>query len=421
MYYKITAPQQFNVDIHLPASKSIRNRVLLVQALSGKEVRKHATDDCDDIRVLINALQKLPSTIDIGAAGTAMRFLTAYLCTRPAGEQHTITGTSRMLQRPIGTLVDALRKLGADIEYLSQEGFPPLRIKSKPLTGNELTLTGSVSSQYISALLMIAPTLPQGLKLHLIGDILSRPYIDLTLKIMKSFGGIAEWSDECTLSVEPKSYISSTRYVVESDWTAASYWYEVMSLAPLNFNRLFLSGLTLKPQNERLQGDSRLTEIFKYLDVHTVRVRNGLLIDKREEFLLPLFINEDMSDIPDLAQTLAVTCCMRRIPFRLSGLQSLRIKETDRIEALITELRKLGFVLYARPDNSLVWDGERCAPDKRPVIRTYHDHRMAMSFAPACLLLPSIIIEDPQVVTKSYPTFWKEMETAGFQIKSLTR
>jgi 3-phosphoshikimate 1-carboxyvinyltransferase len=331
-----------------------------------------------------------------------------------------------MLQRPIGTLVDALCKLGARIEYLDKPGFPPLRITGSQLTGNEITLTGNVSSQYISALMMIAPLLPQGLKLHLIGKIVSLPYINLTREMMRQFGVVVRWEDEQTIAVQAAKYRVPKKYKVEGDWTAASYWYEVISLLPSFRGCMFLSELTIPTKSPGLlQGDSRLREIFNYLGVETDEEYYvdpyRILIYKSDDYLMPLFINEDMSDIPDLVQTLAVTCCLKNVPFRFSGIETLRIKETDRIEALITELSKLGFRLRTRPDNSLIWDGERCEPEPTPVIKTYNDHRMAMAFAPACLRLTSIIIEDPEVVTKSYPLFWEDMKTAGFKIKEMKK
>ncbi|MDR1004843.1 MAG: 3-phosphoshikimate 1-carboxyvinyltransferase [Prevotellaceae bacterium] len=432
MQYTITAPKRIGRDtpiINLPASKSISNRLIIIRALAGvaKKDLLDEWDFCDDVEVLSKALKapRNKQVIDIGAAGTAMRFLTAYLSITPG--TRILTGSERMRQRPIGTLVDALRKLGAQIEYVEKEGFPPLRITGGELTGNEVKLTGNISSQYISALLMIAPKLRQGLKIHLTGNVLSRPYIEMTVKLMRDFNAQVGWDDDRTITVAPGAYKNIIDYPVEGDWSSASYWYEVVSLIRFEEIILGIQGLHYNPsEGESLQGDSRLVDIFKYLGVHTVRDYhpsvNGfetIRLIKDEDYLLPLFLNEDMSDIPDLVQTLAVTCCLKNVPFRFSGVQSLRIKETDRIEALITELRKLGFVLYIRPDNALIWEGERCKAQRHPVIETYKDHRMAMAFAPACLKFPSVVIEDPMVVTKSYSHFWDCLLHAGFEIKEL--
>ncbi len=406
MQYLLNAPASLYATVQLPASKSISNRALILHALSGGSTRPENLSDCDDTQVMIRALDHMPDVIDIHAAGTAMRFLTAYLCVTPG--THTITGTERMQQRPIRILVDALRTLGARIDYAGNEGFPPLCINGTQLTGSEIELAGNVSSQYISALLMIGAVLPVGLKLRLTGNIISRPYINLTLQLMHDFGAQAGWTSESSIDVTPGGY-RDTPFRVESDWSAASYWYQMTALAT-GSPEVELLGLFANSA----QGDSRGAELFARLGVQTEYTPQGVKLRKQGHPVVRL--DEDLVDIPDLAQTFVVTCCLLDVPFRFTGLQSLKIKETDRICALITELRKLGYVVHAEQDSILWWDGERCPADEQPSIDTYEDHRMAMAFAPACLVCPSIRINEPQVVSKSYPRYWDDLQAAGFGI-----
>ena len=385
-------------EVVLPASKSISNRALIISALSGTKDVPENVSECDDTFVMVRALGAPAGqeTIDIMAAGTAMRFLTAYLCVQE-GEERVLTGTERMKHRPIAILVDAMRSLGADIEYVGEEGFPPLRIKGKSLAGGSIELAGNVSSQYISAMLMIGPVLKEGLTLTLTGGIVSRPYIDMTLSIMREFGVVATFEGN-VIRVEPTGY-KPIPYYIENDWSASSYWYEMVALTPGGEVRL--PGLFA----ESLQGDQGVKDIFGMLGVET-SFGDGVLLrhtGKRVERL-----DIDMLRVPDLAQTVVVTCCMLDVPFRITGLQSLKIKETDRITALRTELRKLGYVIGEENDSVLLWDGTRCEADEQPAIDTYEDHRMAMSFAPCCQVLGEIRINNPEVVSKSYPTFWKE-------------
>lgn len=420
MQYKLSAPSSVKATIQLPASKSISNRALILHALAQGTTPPCNLSDCDDTRVMIKALNENNEIIDIMAAGTAMRFLTAYLSVSPGTQ--LITGTARMQQRPIQILVDALRELGAQIEYAGKEGFPPLRITGTELTGNEISLKGSVSSQYISALLMIGPVLKNGLRLHLTGEIISRPYIHLTLQLMKDFGAQAAWTSDSCIEVAPKPYIPVS-YMVESDWSAASYWYQIAALA--EEAEIELTGLF----RHSYQGDSRGAEVFARLGIETEFTDRGVLLKKSDANVkksetgiansstaLPERLDEDFVDIPDLAQTFVVTCCLLDIPFRFNGLQSLKIKETDRISALKTELRKLGYILHDEQDSILRWEGERCEPEAEPVINTYEDHRMAMAFAPAAYRFPEMRMADPQVVSKSYPTYWNNLRQAGFVI-----
>lgn len=397
------------VTIQLPASKSISNRALIINALSGAGVMPQNVSDCDDTRVMMRALagknvrnEDGTEVIDIMAAGTAMRFLTAYLSVTPVEEngilqERIITGTERMRHRPIALLVDALRQLGADIKYVGEEGFPPLCIRGKRLEGGTVRLSSNLSSQYISAMLMVGPILEKGLTLQLEGDIVSRPYIDMTLGIMRTFGAKAEFEGN-TIRVEPVGY-KPIPYYIENDWSAASYWFEMVALTP--GSEIRLPGLFA----ESLQGDQSVKDIFEKLGVESefdslfVLRHTGRVVDR---------LDIDMLRVPDLAQTVVVTCCMLDVPFRITGLQSLKIKETDRMAALRTELAKLGFVIGEENDSVLYWDGERCPLATDHSIDTYEDHRMAMAFAPCCQVLGEITINNPQVVSKSYPTFWED-------------
>ena len=414
MQYEIKAPQVLNQTIKLPASKSISNRALIIHALSGGAILPDNLSDCDDTTVIINALQNNTHEINIKAAGTAMRFMTAFLSVKD-GEEHVLTGTERMKHRPIGVLVDALRHLGADIKYAGEEEFPPLRIKGRKLEGGLLEVPGNISSQYISALLMIGPTLKNGLTLRLTGDVISRPYIDLTLWTMREFGADADWSDFETISVAPKPY-KERNYYIENDWSAASYWYEMMALSTHEDDEIRLEGL----MDGSKQGDSSVRYIFSLLGVKstfesrkegvptTVTLRHTNRCVPRLEY--------DFVNSPDLAQTFVVCCALKNVHFHFTGLSTLKIKETDRIEAMKKEMRKLGYVIHDKNNSELIWDGERCMPEIEGGIDTYEDHRMALSFAPASLCIDGLSINNPQVVTKSYPHFWEDIKSAGFEV-----
>ena len=411
--YRLTAPKQLNTTVKLPASKSISNRALIIYALSGGQHLPQNLSTCDDTEVIVSALKEMPEDINIKAAGTAMRFMTAYLSVTPGS--HVLTGTERMKHRPIGILVDALRKLGADISYTSEEGYPPLRITGRQLEGGLLEIQGNVSSQYISALLMIGPMLKEGLTLRLMGEIISRPYIDLTLWMMGEFGADAEWTSSDTITVKPQPY-KGRDYYIESDWSGASYWYELLALCPDTESEVRLTGL----MDGSKQGDSIARYIFSMLGVKTefeskeagkpqtvTLKRNGRCVPRLEY---------DFVNAPDLAQTFVVTCIAKNIPFHFKGLSTLKIKETDRILALRTELRKLGYVLTEHNGSELSWNGERCKPLDDQGIDTYEDHRMALSTAPFCFIKEGLRINNPQVVTKSYPQFWDDLEAAGVKV-----
>jgi 3-phosphoshikimate 1-carboxyvinyltransferase len=404
---KVSAPKQLkNIKIDLPSSKSISNRLLILNALSYNPYPVKNLSDSDDTRALAVALTSNANLFNVGAAGTTMRFLTAFL-SRIVGEW-IITGSERMKERPIGVLVDALKELGANIEYTEKEGYPPLKILGSSLQGKTLELPGNISSQYISALLMIAPTVTDGLTLKLKGDITSRPYINLTLKLMEQFGVQSEWTDNTI--IVPEQELKPVESKAEGDWSAASYWFQIAALAKDDAN-VTLKGL----DRYSLQGDSKVANLFTQLGVKHKFSQKGLQLSKSGE--LTKHFSYDFTDQPDLAQTFAVTCACLNIPFHLTGLHTLKIKETDRINALIAEARKLGFAFTTNDVNDLKWDGTKTEMTAPPVISTYHDHRMAMAFAPAAIACGTMTIENPEVVSKSYPNYWKDLREAGFEME----
>ena len=418
MKYKVISPLKIDTSVLLPSSKSLINRALIISHLCGADTScLGAIAGCDDTEVLMRAVADLKAgTFDIGAAGTAMRFLTALLATTEG--EHTITGTARMRQRPIKILVDALRGLGASVDYAECEGFPPLVIHGRKLDGGTVELSGSVSSQYISALLLIAPSLSRGLTLRLVGEIVSRPYIDMTLQLMRQWGAVADWTSDDTIVVQAHPYSQPNNASVERDWSAAAFWLETVSLMGYAHNCedavVRLPGLSLAGS---LQGDSRVAAYYERLGVNTEVYGQGVVCTVRHTENAHFI--DDFAFTPDLAQAVIVTCCLRGIHFTITGLQSLRIKETNRILALQNELRKLGYVLTEQGEGTLCWQGERCEPVASPVIDTYDDHRMAMAFAPAAVVLGEIVINNPEVVSKSYPTFWDDMRKAGFIIEQI--
>ena len=406
MDYLIKTPDSLRTTVHLPASKSISNRILFLNALCSNPQEIQNLSDCDDTNVMLYALQSQQPDVDIRAAGTAMRFLTAYLAGKKG--QWTITGTERMKNRPIRILVDALNNLGARIEYLDKEGFPPLKIDGRTLEGGEVSFDGGISSQYISALLMAAPCMANGLRLHLTGNIISKPYIRLTIRLMKEFG-VSVYEEGQSFIVPPQSY-TAVPFTVESDWSAASYWYEMVALS--DNAEVALTGLFA----DSSQGDSHIVELFGQLGVETTFTSSGVILKRKERTMAEPFV-VDFTDIPDMAQTFAVTCVMLDVPFYFTGLQSLKIKETDRLSALRIELSKLGYLLTEQDGKILRWNGERAESIELPLIHTYEDHRMAMAFAPLALRYANgIQIADIEVVSKSYPHFWKDLSEAGFSM-----
>lgn len=418
MIYRISKGQLLdNTLVDLPASKSLSNRALIMQGLCKDECRIKHISDCDDTKVMLAAHSSDKTQhifdgeyriIDIGAAGTSMRFLSAFFASQDNAKV-IMTGSERMRQRPISILVDALRSLGADVEYTEKKGFPPLRINGKRLNGGKLEIDGSISSQYISALLMIAPTLKQGLQLYLTGNVTSVPYIRMTLSMMKEFGINSRWNDN-VIEVGPQSY-SIKEYTVESDWSAASYWYEILALTN-DIKSIRLKGLRL----DSTQGDCFIAKYFEELGVGTEPCEDGIRIYKNGKSI-PAQVEWDMSSQPDLAQTVIATCCALGVQFDIKGLHTLRIKETDRIAALENELLKLGFIVDDRENREMMWNGRKVSISSTvEAIKTYQDHRMAMAFAPLALITDSqyIDIDNPAVVSKSYPTYWEDILSLGF-------
>lgn len=395
--------------IILPSSKSISNRLLIIDALSGGKADLSNLSDSDDTLLMKKALQSGSNVKDIGHAGTAMRFLTAFYAS--GKEEVILTGSDRMKQRPVGALVEALLQLGADIEYVDVKGFPPLKIKGTRLKGGSLSIDGSVSSQFISALLMISPMMKDGLELELKGHIVSGSYIRMTLELMKQWGVQYSWIGN-VIKLSEGEY-KSDRFSVESDWSASSYWYAIAALsdeADITLPFLFRNSL---------QGDSLVSELFDDLDINTAFSPDSITISKGREGAYAK-LNLDFTVCPDLVQTLAVVLCAMGIEFHFTGTQTLRIKETDRISALQKELQKFGFLLQTNSEGSFLdWSGEMCEAQSDPEIETYHDHRMAMAFAPLALKFGTVTIKDPMVVTKSYPDFWEDLKRVGFNVEEL--
>ena len=387
--------------IQITGSKSESNRMLLLQALFPQIVLTNLSNS-DDTIAMKSGLESDKDLVDIGHAGTTMRFLTAYYSTLE-NQEKTLTGSFRMQERPIGVLVDALRQLGADISYLKNEGYPPLVIKGKQLRANEVRLSANISSQYITALMLIAPSLSDGLHLYLEGKITSVPYIEMTLSLLHQIGVEATFSGQ-HIQVFPKKDIAQITHAVESDWSSASYYFSMVALA----KEADVSLSTYK--KDSLQGDRVLMDVYQQLGVKSSIENNTLVLEKQT--LGSTHIQLDLSDAPDIAQTIAVTCYGLGVSCDLTGLHTLKIKETDRLVALQNELTKLGATIEIT-DKSLRLQKRTNSIRPNIMIETYHDHRMAMAFAPLALLVP-IRIQDPYVVTKSYPGFWKDLERNGF-------
>lgn len=397
--------------IQLDGSKSISNRVLIIRALSGQNFEIDNLSTSDDTKAMLKALnqaQGTSATIDVGAAGTTMRFLTAYLSNKTG--EWILTGSERMKQRPIGVLVDALRTLGADIEYLETEGYPPLKVKGKQMSGGKVAINAGVSSQYLSALLMIAPVLANGLELQLEGDLVSKPYLMMTLRMMKYFGVESQWRNEQSISVGSQAY-QGRSFFVESDWSAASYHYALAAFGGVVDLRL--EGLL----EESLQGDNALVSIMEHFGVETTfgdKVVYLTKVDKAvEEF------QYDFVACPDIAQTLAVVCAGLEVKGVFSGLVTLSIKETDRTAALQEELAKFGVLFSEKQEDEwhLGFSKQTISSAAKEVeVKTYHDHRMAMAFAPLAMCREAFRVENPMVVTKSYPAFWEDLKQLGFEV-----
>ena len=465
-------PLKLNASLTLPTSKSLCARALVINHLCQLPVPLVGLSDCDDTQAIRQGLEALRNSedallrVDIGAAGTAMRFLSALFAATPQLDV-VITGSQRMKERPIGALVTALQAAGADISYVEKEGYPPLRIQGKQLEGGTLALPSNISSQYVSALLMIAPTMRHGLQLELVGKVASAPYIRMTMQVMKAFGVEVKWENNLISVVRGQRYArtqsshcgttketeQAASYTIERDWTAASYWYEIVALHPDKAARVFLRGLREASE----QGDAVCAKWFEALGVTTTFTAEGAILEKStkspqatlecdnstsEDNELssqtddnfcesnedlpqttshssqadyfsckdapPLWL--DFTAAPDLAQTFVVTCALLSHPFHFKGLESLRIKETDRIAALIAELQKLGKHIEAIGEGELRYTAQNDSSPAHPItIATYDDHRMALAFAPAALRFPQLSIEHPEVVAKSYPDYWEHL------------
>ncbi len=404
-----TTPNIHQSKVSITGSKSETNRLLLLQALY-PNISLENISNSDDSDVMVKAIKDSQQTnsdcqvIDIHHAGTAMRFLTAYFAVQE-GKEVVLTGSSRMKERPITILVEALRQLGAQISYTEHDGYPPLKIVGKKLTQNKVTLSADVSSQFISALLLIAPKLDNGLHLTLEGFITSAPYIKMTLEILNSIG-IQTSFENNVIKVDPQSTISNSKFIIESDWSSASYYYSIVALSPLN-TEITLSNY----KKNSLQGDAVLKEIYENFGVETTHMTAGIKIKKIKYTVQSLRL--DLNATPDIAQTLVVTCFALGVACYLSGLHTLKIKETDRLEALKTELTRLGALVITSDSTIKLGASTRIHPNKK--IKTYQDHRMAMAFAPLALKTP-IEIQNAEVVSKSYPSFWNDLKNIGFQI-----
>jgi 3-phosphoshikimate 1-carboxyvinyltransferase len=390
--------------ITITGSKSESNRLLLLQALYPAITISNLSES-DDSEAMQKALSGNDSRVDIHHAGTAMRFLTAYYAIQE-GKEVVLTGSSRMKERPIGVLVEALRSLGAKIEYVENKGFPPIKITGQKLLKNKVSIKAGVSSQYITALLLIAAKLENGLELTLEGEITSRPYIEMTLSLLNQ-AGIKNRFEGNVITVLPKPEIVAlaSKVVVESDWSSASYFYSIAALANEDIS-ISLSSY----KKDSLQGDSALAAIYRSLGVETVFKENSILLSKTNA---STSVNLDLNDTPDIAQTIAVTCFGLGIACSLTGLHTLKIKETDRLEALKTEMEKLGAKITVTNDSLMLEASDTI--NSNITIATYNDHRMAMAFAPLAVKVP-VCIQDADVVSKSYPAFWDDLQTLGFTV-----
>ena len=387
----------------ITGSKSESNRLLILKALY-PDLEISNLSNSDDTQVTLKALKNNESIVDIHHAGTAMRFLTAFFSVKP-NSKVVLTGSSRMQDRPIELLVEALRSLGAEIEYVNKKGFPPLKITGKKIDISQVALPANISSQYISALMLIAPSLKNGLEIDLIGETTSIPYIKMTQTLLDNLG-FKTFFNNNKIKISPAEKITLNQWTVESDWSSASYFYSVVAIA----NK---SEITLESYySESLQGDSDLVQIYKKIGVTTVFNNGSITLSKTPDFALPEVLDLDLRNTPDLAQTIAVSCFGLGVDCNLTGLHTLKIKETDRLEALKVELEKLGAIISITNDSlELRFSG---VINQNISIDTYNDHRMAMAFAPLGIKVP-IVINNSEVVSKSYPGFWEDFKSIDFQ------
>ncbi|MAR40348.1 MAG: 3-phosphoshikimate 1-carboxyvinyltransferase [Flavobacteriales bacterium] len=388
MNYKVSHPtKEVICELTLPSSKSISNRLLIIQHLCDTSFQIHNLSNSEDTLSLKNALNSTVDTIDVGAAGTSFRFLTAFLANKE-GEEFILTGSKRMQERPIKDLVESLLQLGSDIEYVNQVNFPPLRIKGKNISGGNIQIEGGISSQFISALLLIAPTLKNGINLSIVGELVSKPYVEMTLRLMEEFGISYSWTQN-TIQVNQQKY-KAKDYIVESDWSAASFWFEIASLSKK-------CDIKLKGLSENsIQGDKNLMDLYEQLGVHSYFVNETLHLVKKKSYENPEYI--DLLGTPDLYQPIKCTLFGLAKSSKFTGVITLKDKETDRIKAVEEEILKL---------------------DSIKIIHSHKDHRMAMSFAPLCLRFGELQINNIEVVKKSYPDFWKDIQKGGFKITPL--
>ena len=396
-------------EVRVSPSKSESNRALMIKALSGEKIVLKNLSDAQDTRTMNLLLQKNRRVWDVIDAGTTMRFLTAYLAV--GKKECTITGSERMKERPIGLLVDALKEIGADIEYMEKKGYPPLKIK--PFTGqkvNKISIPGNISSQFISALLMIAPVLPKGLQIELTSEVFSKPYIEMTRDLMRAFGVESKWAKN-VISIKRGKYLSGDYalrdYTIEGDWSGASYWYSFIALSGDEKSSITIP----RVRTYSSQGDSRIAEIMFHFGVVTEFENNKIRLSKKDFDVKPMTL--DLRDCPDLAQTIMVVAAAKQVLVDFTGLESLKIKETDRIVAMKNELNKIGADLVEK-ENTWQLVPSLILPNSVE-IDTYEDHRMAMAFAPLCQLM-DVIIKEPSVVRKSYPGFWEEIKKTGVKI-----
>lgn len=407
--------KDINAEIALTGSKSESNRALIISALSEGLVKINNLSDAADTVILNNILNQVKAhqdpdnylTVDVGHAGTAMRFLTAYLST--ANGMFHLTGSGRMKERPVKLLVEALQQLGADVQYAGQEGYPPLNINNgfKQIS-RVVKIKGDISSQYLSALLMIAPSLPLGLSLEIEGELTSRPYLEMTLSMLQEAGITHKW-DNNTIHIDHQSF-KPCSLTVEPDWSAASYWYSIAALAEQ-------ASITLPHLKEKsLQGDSKINEIMIPFGVRTSHILNGIALKSGTSVAVSELLN--LKNCPDLAQTIIVCAAAKGLNLSFTGLETLKIKETNRVLALQQELAKIG-VLLIEDNEVYTLNCDQLSFPQKVCFQTYDDHRMAMAFAPLSLFIDEVEVEDYQVVEKSYPDFWKDLEKAGFTVREV--
>ena len=397
------------VNLSLTGSKSITNRLLILRSMYPSLKIKNKSESHDSV-VLENALKSSSNIKDINHAGTSMRFLTAFYSILE-DKEIIIKGSKRMHERPIYPLIDSLKLIGADISYLEKDGFPPIRIKGKKLNFKKVQISSNVSSQFVSAILLVAPKLNGGLVIELKGELISKPYIQMTLSLLNDLGIKTSFKGKL-ITVENLEEIQEKHISVESDWSSASYWYSIVALserAEVRLNNFYKNSI---------QGDSVLTKYYKSLGVGTKFTENKIILTKLKDFTPPQNLNLNLIDSPDLAQTIAVTCFGLKINCFLDGLQTLNIKETKRLNALKNELKKLGANIQVTESSLKLFEAKKIKNNIK--IKTYDDHRMAMSFAPLSLKIP-IFIESPSVVAKSYPKFWDDLRKAGFIIKPIQK